>query len=239
MKNYWKLLILLTAVSIAAFLIGTQIYGLSKDFDSFYKSEEINARMSEQIWQNSTWWGKTKIVAKNTPDYIGELLGFKQDYKTPFFGEIAKLKDFFKYAGVGFLAGLWMYLINFIISVYYRITPRNRSSISMATRKKASDTHKGSWLYLIGGNFWKVIIIAMVYGIIMLIPIVTTVIKVITFEALMPNSWMIRSFIIAFYIGFGPAAIEQYYRYRLRMQYYKHLMNVKYGVKTAKALSTG
>lgn len=222
---------IIAVVLIAGFFIYLFVhtYLLYKDIENLDEAQKRVAELDKKIWDSASIWGKTKIVFNSIPAQISNLLGFKDEWTS--------LKDFWAYFWVGLLAGAWIYLINFLINLFLRLKIFNW--IEMTKGIKEIKSQKRSWLYTIGGHFWKVIVIGMVYGIVMLIPIVSTFIQAVTFEWLMPGRWFIRSFIIAFYIGFLPAAIEAYSRYKLRMKYYKQLMSVKYGIKIAKAASSG
>ena len=220
--------------------IGPIIYKYYSDTkissDKVIAEQQAKAKLD---FKSADTWGKTEIIAGDSWSFLkNSVLGFKDKYNDPIMGEWNKLGDFIHYFWIGFLAGLWIYIVTRVASTWGWITVK----ISRKTGARGFDEYKrvrGTWMYFVAGSLWKILIVAMVYGIVMLIPIINSFIKVITLEVLMPNSWFIASFIVAFYIGFGPAAIEGLVKYRLRMRYYKQLMQVKYGVKTAKAMNSG
>jgi len=225
----WTVLIIVIVLAVG-FIFWFGVYPLIKAHQNLGDVTQIEQNLQDKVvWNNASLLGKTKITILSVPSKISSFLGFKS--------EIEKLKDFWGYFFIGLIAGAWIYLVNLIINLWIKF----RIGIKIAKTGALRDLSKQrrGWLELVGGSLWKILIIGMAYGIIMLIPIVKNVIEFITFEYLMPGNWFIRSFIIAFYIGFGPAAIERYYRYRLRMKYYKKFMDVKYGMQTARALSSG
>ncbi len=206
---------------------------ISHLYNNFKEEKNINKviekKLDEAQWKNYNFLEKTKITLKSIPSKATSFLGFKSEWQ--------RLSDFWGYFLIGIWTGLWIYCINLLIEVWIWI--RSKTTLGRAGALRDAEKHRRSWMELVCGSWWKILIIGMVYGIIMLIPIIKNAIEFISFEYLMPDSWFIRSFILAFYIGFGPAAIEQIHRYRLRMQYYKRLMDVKYGVKTMRAVSSG
>jgi hypothetical protein len=125
---------------------------------------------------------------------------------------------------IGFLAGLWIYSVSSI----YRFIKRFNPKASIGSQ----------WMLLIAGKLWMVIAIAFGYAVIMQIPIINRAIEIITFEVLGVN-FFIRSFIIAFYIGFGPAWIESYQKYRLRIKAEKAILYAKTAAKLEQARAGG
>ena len=109
---------------------------------------------------------------------------------------------------IGFLAGLWIFLIDVILGFFIKF------GITKSLNR---------WLKLMGDNGWKVFAIALGYAVIMRVPIINTFINIITFEVLGIN-WFILSFIIAFYIGLGPAWLEDYMKFRLRIKAEKAIL---------------
>jgi hypothetical protein len=124
---------------------------------------------------------------------------------------------------IGLLAGFWLFLMNLLYRFFTRFS---------------KTTMKSQWLILIGSSAWKVIAIGVGYAVLMQIPIINRAIEIITFEVLGVN-FFIRSIIIAFYIGFGPAWIESYQKYRLRLNAEKAVIYAKTAAKLEKARSGG
>lgn len=158
--------------------------------------------------------------------YLSSTFGFKSN------GFWVTLWDFISDYSLGFLAGLFLWAMNMLIIFSSRFS-------SMSTTYSAGmQKQKASWLYAIAGAPWKIFMIGFFYAIVMQIPLINRFFDIITFKVL-GVSPIFRVIIFSFWIGFGPAAIEWYGRYRLRKKYYKQLMEVKYGVKVAKAMSSG
>lgn len=147
-------------------------------------------------------------------------------------------KDFWPDLLVGLFIGLWLLLVNWGIMGYNNFARRFGWHSLREGARTDRTRHKSSWLYTVGGSPWKTIVIAMTYAILLQIPVINSAIKIVTFEFLMSGSlWFgfIRSFIVAFYIGFGPAMFQEIARYRLRQKYYKKIMDAKYGAKIIRA----
>lgn len=229
LSKWWYLVLIVVVIGSLSWMF-YQFYLIKKDVEDMNAAEKVIYDFNSKILsnENASLGLKTKIIAGRAYSKVSNFLGFKDEW--------TRLKDFWGFAWVGLLAGLWIYLINKMIMGW--ILARLWGPFK-GTAKRDIVTQRKSWMDMIGGRLWKVVIIAMIFGIAMLVPLVKPFIDVITFRILMPGSWFIQSWIVAFYIGFGPAAIEQYMRYRLRQKYYKQLMNVKYGVKIAKAMSSG
>lgn len=160
--------------------------------------------------------------------YTKGLLGFKDN------GFILTTWDFITDYWLGFSAGLILWLTNMLIMFWANFGSRFEMKNTLVEIGK----HRESWLFAVAGSAWKIFAIGLFYAIVMQIPIVNRFFDIITFKVLEVNP-LIRTAIFAFYIGFGPALLEWGWRYRLRKKYYKQLMSVKYGVKVAKAMSSG
>ena len=172
----------------------------------------------------------TGFIKETIPTYFKKITGFEK------WGE--NDLGFWRYLFIGFLTGFWMWLGVFIKNMSGRFTRLIRKKGFKEAREKAKGLQKKEWLDFIAGDFWRIIIIGIGYAIIMQIPIINRFMQIITFELLGVN-WFLRSIILAFYIGFGPAWIEQYARYRLRMKYYKKITQIKYGAKMTRGMASG
>jgi hypothetical protein len=148
------------------------------------------------------------------------------------------IQDFIK----GIFIGLWLFIVFVLASwetIFMRIPLLQLAYVGSRAALRRS------WLGLISGKLWKIIPTAMGYAILMQVPLINSFIKVVTFEALLNLSttsfWtgVITSFIVAFYIGFLPAGIEAYTRYRIKKKAYKEVINIAYNVKKMNALSGG
>lgn len=170
--------------------------------------------------------GRTLAKAK-------DVLGFNQGFW-----------DFWPDLITGALVGFWFWIVFLLAQIdFWKIGYKSRE-IAKADYKKL----RSSWLGVIGGSFWKIVPIAIMYAIFMQIPIINTIIEVITFKQLLALkgdgfwmgfwNWFIRSFIIAFYVGFLPAAIEAFTRYKLRMRYYEAVVRAKYRGRIADAMGS-
>lgn len=103
-------------------------------------------------------------------------------------------------------------------------------------------TSKG-WLDTLSGGKFKwikriglILVLIFLYPVLMQMPIINKIIEIITFEVL-GLSWFLRSFIVAFYIGFGPEMISKYRAYSRRVWIAKQGYEEQAGLEIAKALA--
>ncbi len=82
------------------------------------------------------------------------------------------------------------------------------------------------------------IIILFIYPLLMAVPITIRIIQIITLEVLMPDSWFIRSFILAFYIGIVPLMFRRYRKYKERNEKYEDKLKQKIGEKVAEEIAS-
>ena len=124
----------------------------------------------------------------------------------------------FEDLGIGLLAGVW-------ICLAYRLgwwTGSKREKVRI----------RRSWLELIGSSFWKIVPIGVFYFVLHQIPIIKTVVNIITLEFLitfkdtLPYA-LSRSLLFAFVLGLLPALIENYTRYKLQNKYRDALLRQK------------
>lgn len=138
----------------------------------------------------------------------------------------------------GLFIGLLIWGSYWLIAIYTQwslarfLTPLRRQARADVTRLQSS------WLNLIGGQAWKIIVIGILYAIIMQIPVINRFIEIIAFKPL-ELSWILQDILIAFYIAFLPGAIEAYTRFKLRKRYYRQIQEAKFGVKMAKMMARG
>jgi pilus assembly protein TadC len=88
----------------------------------------------------------------------------------------------------------------------------------------------------IGNIAFLALVIPLVYTLLMSLPILNNIISVITFEALMPGSWFLRSIILAFYIAFVPKALVLLISWLQRRRVYEKKLQEHYGKETVKVL---
>jgi|TARA_B100001971_G_scaffold189906_1_gene192267 hypothetical protein len=171
---------------------------------------------------------KVSMWIENSPDFLENVLGFNQNFY-----------DFIPDLLMGLLMGLFIWLSYLFIgwtTVLSFLTPKLPGSVKNQAKFDMRKLKRG-WLSFIGGHPWKIIPIGVAYAVLMQVPLLNTFIRTITFEPL-GVSWFFRAIILAFYLGLLPGAIEAYSRYKLRMKYYKKIMEVKEGVKIARSMSS-
>ena len=213
---------------IILLLIAGLIFGIVK-----YCSKETTVEFSQWLIEHSPKFMKGfsqtvfggKIIGgglDNSATWITNILGFNKGFC-----------DFIPDLLMGFLIGLFIYIAYLLIGWITRYT----LYIQPFKLKKSEITRiQSSWLNMIGGSAWKILLIGIIYAVLMQIPLLNSFINVITFKFLGVNL-LIRALLIALYIGILPGAIESYSRYRLRMYYYKKIMQTKYGIRNIRQAS--
>ncbi|MBI2629378.1 hypothetical protein HYW74_04820 [Candidatus Pacearchaeota archaeon] len=196
------------------------------------REELKNTNYWEYYWSSVKTWTNDNIIMgqiiPHSKKFALDTLGFNETVFSFFYPKLT----------TGLLVGLWIHLCYLFIGWTVRVgflkmlQPFKPNAIAEAKRLQSS------WLGFIGSSFWKIFPIGIFYAVIMMIPLVNPFIDTITFKFLEVGEFL-RSIILAFYLGLLPGAIEAYSRYRLRMKYYKKLMDIKYGVKNIKAASSG
>ena len=184
-------------------------------------SDIEGAKNSSAYVNRTILWLKINVAACETKD-LGIIATSKNLIKD-LFGFNESFYDFLGDLMVGALVGLWLFFVYCLASLerLFLLVPFAKAAGYSGYSKRL----KTSWLGLIGSSLWKIIPIAVAYAVIMQIPIINSFIKVITLEPLLQfkgTIWgsILKSFIIAFYIGFLPTAIEQYTRYKITRGYY-------------------
>lgn len=152
--------------------------------------------------------------------FIRDTLGFEQD-----------IFDFvFDLFSVGFLTGLWIWIMSFLMTLEGLL--QNVPFIGVFYKNYP---YKRTWLYTIGGRFWKIFIVAISYAVVMQIPFLNRFIDIITFTFLNYSSWwftiVVRSLLLALYIGLLPTIWYEYKRYRLKKAYQAAVLRKKYEAK--------
>ncbi|MFH1425525.1 MAG: hypothetical protein ABIG28_02225 [archaeon] len=173
--------------------------------------------------------GKSGAFFDYTIGTTQDILGFNE-------GGWSFISDLLK----GALVGFWLWII-FIIAKAEKIF--RKFTFIKASYGGYLKRLNNSWLSFVGGAIWKIIPIAVGYAVLMQIPILNSFIKIITFETLFNFStnafanWFLTSFIIAFYIGFLPATIQAYTRYKIKRGYEEAIIREKYRGKIVDAMS--
>ena len=198
------------------------------------------------LWETVTNWAGIKISLVTTPikNKTSSFLGLNL---------WDNLKKSWVYFLSGFFAFIWILIgyglmkisvvikavksgiVKGMIKSFFR-DPRdlgNLGSLFLSTwLGKLSGGERGRWIKRI------IFVLAFSIGLpaLMLIPILNSIIRVITFEVLGVN-WFLRSFIIAFYVGFGPEMVSRYREYSKRMWIVKQGYKEQAGLEIAKALA--
>lgn len=218
----WILVIALVAFAIVVIIYYTslnetcKVYSDEGNFTIWFKENILLCDKSEEgIIDKSIAW-------------TSGILGFDRD-----------LYDFFPDLLVGALVGAWLWIVFFVSSL-----ERGLLRFKLFRMVYASSRLKGSWLGFIGGRIWKIIPIAVGYAVLMQIPVVNVFIGVITFEQLfnlagrnVAIAGLLKSFILAFYLGFLPTAIQGYTRYKLKKRYEEAIIREKYRGKIVDAMA--
>jgi len=121
---------------------------------------------------------------------------------------------FFYDLQAGLLAGLLIYIL-------FKIYTLERETNKKFFKLGASAT-KNSWLEMLGNSVIKILAIGFGYAVLMQVPFLNAAIDFICFDFLADGFWfdvIIRSFLIAFYIGIGPTAYSEYKRYKIKKAY--------------------
>jgi len=113
---------------------------------------------------------------------------------------------------VGLFAGIYLWLFIRLRMLYNYVLDKDIFKFIKKEEYNLLDS-KTRWVYLIAGSFWKVICIGAVYSVFAGIPIVSTFLYYVNLEFLTTN-FFVKSFILAFEIGFGPYILESYLRSR-------------------------
>ncbi len=193
---------------------------------------KVDSCVSSVSFVTKYYWmaeSKTTFIWFPVIEKSKDILGLREESKGAFF------RSFF----VGFFAGLLIWFIYFFIKIFRYFKESAEDNLSKRIFKKDKEEivdSKTKWLYLVAGQFWKVILIGIGYWVLTQIPIINNFLKLITFE-LLGIPLMFQSIIVAFYIGFGPALIEYFLRFRKEAKYEKKVNEVIKGVSLSRAQS--
>tara|TARA_Y100000310_G_scaffold111916_1_gene110313 strand:+ start:2032 stop:2718 length:687 start_codon:yes stop_codon:yes gene_type:complete len=182
----------------------------------------------KEKWENSNIWEKASTTVKEIiPESLKSPLGFKES------------KGFKRYFFIGLLAGLWIYIIQLIYNLIFKVEGEAisiKNFISFNTKRDdlIFKENKIRWMGLVAGKLWKIFIIGLGIGILVQIPIINKVIDIITLEFLVSSERIyIKSFIFAFYIGFLPSIVEAIAKKRIEWKYEKKVAKVTRATKLA------
>lgn len=223
---------LLILLVIGAFIINNsckisqkEIQYSNGEFGNVNEGEIVPYAFFVQVYYSAKVWAKENVfmceqervgIVSNVAGFFSNILGFDKN-----------VYDFGIDLLTGLLVGLWLTSIFAIASVEKLIFHKTKLKFLSAGLNL-----KDSWLGFLGDSWWKIVPIAVFYVVIMQIPIISSIISVITFEPLLGLkggffSWFLKSFIVAFYIGLLPTMIEEYSKFLLRKEYYKKLEKVR------------
>jgi hypothetical protein len=167
---------------------------------------------------------KTPVVSALRENYL-----IVKGYVLDWMGFDAGIADFFIDLLIGFLVGVWLTGVFWLASLEKFIFHKTLHRFSQGLNLK------NTWLAFLGDSFWKIVPIAVFYAVVMQIPIINSVISVITLEPLLwfkSTLWggILKSLILAFYIGFLPTMIEEFFKFKLRKRYYENVELERVGV---------
>jgi len=134
---------------------------------------------------------------------------------------------YWQYVLTGILACVWMGLIQMIIYIKDLI-----AGIRFGTNRLRW-AYSASIRWISRGPIFLV-----AYPILMSIPLVNRAIQIITLEVLMPGSWFLRSFILAFYVGVVPALFKSYVKYKNRSEEYEEKLKKEIGERVAEEMGS-
>jgi hypothetical protein len=178
-------------------------------FQKYYLSTLNYYNKANNLYQDEGFEG----VKEYSKSQSKEILGFK-----------VPVKDFFQYFLFGFLAGILIWLTYRIKEL---IRAFNSGIISKEEMYMKDDPLR--WLNLVGGAWWKSIILGALLGVLMQIPIINRIIFIITFGPI--TNFITYPIILALEIGFLPTLIDYFTIKRLETKYMK-------GIETAGRLRT-
>ena len=162
-------------------------------------------------------------------------------FKTTETYQVIKEKPFFKYGEtllgyspglkaksffIGLLAGFWVWL-GFLIT---RATHTERTfgdELLKEEGDKIRDDPK-RWLAFIAGRIWKVPLIALIYWLLLQLPIINRIVQIVTLEFLGFGFWSL-SFIIALEIGYLPVIAQKIWELRQESKYEKKVIQAARG----------
>lgn len=126
---------------------------------------------------------------------------------------------------IGLFAGLIMWVGTFIIRAI--IKGMDASALALGAKKKDIPPIDLVWLDFLAGGFGRVLIIGITYAALMQVAIINRFIELITFYNFTP--FWVRPFVLAVYVGYLPAAIEGYLKWRNYQKMYKYNLMMKAG----------
>jgi hypothetical protein len=190
-----KTIILISIISLLVLAPVTSALEL-QDFNIFKKD----------FWTNA--WDKTKTTyygIVNSENFTaGKIFGFETPWGL-------------SYLFIGFLAGIYLYLFCQIQEFIRKLKALSKGNFLRAKIARLKDV-KGKWIKMIASNLWKVVIIAVIYFVLMQIPIINRLIQIITLDIYLEGIFF-RSVILAAEIGFLPHMVELLMQQRTESNY--------------------
>lgn len=204
------------------------------------REEKLGFR--EKIVKNvPTQWGKNFTSNLLLEGKSGAFFGGVIDETRGLLGFDKGVVDFVLDLLKGGLVGFWIWITYFMakaetgLSFIFR-----RGSIKGEMELKKLES---TWLAFIGSSPWKIVPLATLYAVVMQVPFLNSFIKIISLEFLFYFQnvvWgaILESIVLAFLIGFLPAIIESYTKYKLEKKYYNALQYQKFEKAYLKELTS-
>lgn len=162
-------------------------------------------------------------VFEHPLSYVGGVLGFDKGFLA-FWPDLA----------TGLMVGFWLWIVFSVAKFEEFGLIQKLLNIFFSGQKLDKQNVSNSWLSVVGDRPIKILVVGVFYAVLMQIPVLNRIIQIITLEPLIGLKdtffwWkaIIRSFILAFYMGFLPTAIQQYQNYKIRKQYYASIEREK------------
>ncbi len=225
------LLFFLSFVVVSAELSKTEIdvinsnYSAGKNDVSFLGRYYLALKQSDiSVWGILSFerssWNELEDVSKFIS---GDLLGFDgyQKFNNSEYGLI-----------VGFFAGLILWIFCKFRNLYLVLC-----SFVNQKQYKSYDPEKDlklrtsvEWINFMAGRFWKVFLVAIVFFVLMYIPILNRIVQILSFQFL-DISILAHSLILCILIGILPQLIQNYSNYRIKIHLEKRLLDMKAGAR--------
>ena len=136
-----------------------------------------------------------EFLDEKTPAYLQKITGFE------------KIEELYDSFARGFLAAFLIWVIYTIIKLLRKL--RNKDPEGSDNEEYSEKQTK--WMNIVAGRLWKVPVVAMIFMIIMTIPVVNVVVWVLLLNFWIENPYL-QIFMLAFWIGFLPSLIENFWK---------------------------
>ena len=110
------------------------------------------------------------------------------------------------YFFIGLFAGFYIWIVVVFRNFFSYLKQIGTGAAKFKHNPFTEDKMK--WISLIAGRLWKVLLIGLFYFVIMQIPFINVFVKTITLD-IWVRSFFLKTFILAFEIGFLPAIVER------------------------------